>query len=241
MKRYGLIGYPLGHSFSKKYFTAKFSKEHISASFENYSLESLENIRALMESEDIQGFAITIPHKRNILSYLDDRSPEVVEMNACNCVSIRQNKWYGHNTDIIGFERSFRPLLKPEHRQALILGTGGAAAAVQYVLKKLAIPFIQVSRTPGNGVLGYTDLDAEIMDAYRIIINCTPVGTFPHTDAAPPLPYAALTRHHFLYDLIYNPSETLFLKYGREKQATVKNGYEMLELQAEENWRIWNR
>src|SRR5690606_38532421 len=145
MKRYGLIGYPLEHSFSKKYFSDKFRKEGIDASFENFSLENLEGIRLLMEQESINGFAITIPHKKNILPHLDEYSAAVRDMNACNCVSIRNNKWYGYNTDIAGFEQSFRPLLKPEHKQALILGTGGAAAAVQYVLQKLAIPFKLVS------------------------------------------------------------------------------------------------
>lgn len=240
MKRYGLIGYPLEHSFSKKYFTEKFEKEGIDAGFENFSLETLDQLPAIIEKAQVSGFAITIPHKKNIIPYLHWASDAVREMKACNCVCVRGEGWYGHNTDITGFEKSFIPLLQPQHRKALVLGTGGASAAVQYCLKKLDIPFIVVSRNPADNNLKYEDLDKKIMDEYRVIINCTPVGTFPHIGEAPALPYRWIGSAHYLYDLIYNPAETLFLQYGREKGGTVKNGYEMLELQAEENWRIWN-
>ncbi|MBC8032777.1 MAG: shikimate dehydrogenase, partial [Chitinophagaceae bacterium] len=225
---------------SRKYFSGKFKEENIDARFDNYSLETLDSLPALVRQQNISGFAITIPHKKNIIPYLHYRSNAVSQMNACNCVRVKEGKWYGYNTDITGFENSFLPLLKPYHTKALVLGTGGAAAAVEYVLKKQLIPFKRVSRSKKEHSLTYEDLDESLMDSYKIIINCSPVGTFPAVEEAPAIPYQFLKSEHYLYDLIYNPTETLFLKKGKEKQATVKNGYEMLVLQAEENWKIWN-
>lgn len=240
MMHYALIGYPLGHSFSKKYFTEKFEREHIDAVFSNFSLETLDEWPVKVEEYAISGFAVTIPHKRSVIPLLHEASEAVQAMNACNCVVVSNGKWYGHNTDVIGFERSFFPLVKPPHTKALLLGTGGAASAVQYVLERKGIAFKFVSRTPGNDRLTYRDLNEDLLQEYKIIINCSPVGTYPDIDEAPAIPYDSITSDHYLYDLIYNPGETRFLKLGAEKKATVKNGYEMLALQAEENWKIWN-
>ncbi len=240
MRKFGLLGFPLSHSFSRKYFTEKFNREGIDAVFDNYSLEALDTLPSIVAADRIEGFAITIPHKRNILPLLQWRSPEVIEMNACNCVRVDGNRWSGYNTDVTGFEKSFLPLKKDYHDKALVLGTGGAAAAVQYVLNKLGIAFKTVSRTHNDDHLAYSDLDAAVMDSYKVIINCSPVGTYPAIGECPAIPYALITPEHYLYDLIYNPEETLFLQHGKEKKATIKNGYEMLMIQAEENWKIWN-
>lgn len=241
MRRFGLIGFPLSHSFSKKYFTEKFARENIDAAFDNYSLENLDTLKETMAANHIKGFAITIPHKKNVIPFLDHADATVLEMNACNCVRISNGKWYGFNTDVLGFEQSFVPLLQAQHSKALVLGTGGAAAAVQFVLKKLGISFTNVSRTKKDNALIYEEVDEAVLYEHTIIINCTPTGTFPKVEEAPSLPYEFITSSHYLYDLIYNPGETLFLKRGRENGATVKNGYEMLVLQAEENWKIWNK
>lgn len=241
MSVYGIIGYPLGHSFSKKYFEEKFQQLGIEQEnvFQNFAIETMSELPQVLSTKDLEGFCITIPHKKNIIPFLTEVSPEVAEMGACNCVRIKNGKLYGYNTDIIGFEKSFVPLLTPERNKALILGTGGASAAVAFVLKKLGIPFQFVSRnTPGT--LSYEQLNAAIISEHKIIINSTPLGMYPHVDEAPPIPYEYLTEAHYLYDLIYNPAETKFLSLGKEKGAAIENGLQMLILQAEENWRIWN-
>lgn len=241
MSVYGIIGYPLGHSFSKKYFEEKFQQlgiEH-EASFQNFAIQTMDELPEVLSTKDLEGFCITIPHKKNIIPHLTEVSPEVAEMGACNCVRIKGGKLYGFNTDIIGFEKSFIPKLTTERNRALILGTGGASAAVAFVLRKRNIPYQFVSRnTPGT--LSYEQIDKEIMETHKIIINSTPLGMSPHIDEAPPIPYEYLTETHYLYDLIYNPAETKFLSLGKEKGAAIENGLQMLILQAEENWRIWN-
>ncbi|MFT4202660.1 MAG: shikimate dehydrogenase [Chitinophagaceae bacterium] len=241
MRVYGIIGYPLGHSFSKKYFEEKFRQLGIEQenTFQNFAIETMDGLPQVLSTKDLQGFCITIPHKKNIIPFLTEASPEVEAMGACNCVRIKNGKLYGYNTDIVGFEKSFVSKLTPERDNALILGTGGASAAVAFVLKKLGIPYQFVSRcTPG--ILSYEQLTKDIIDTHKIIINSTPLGMSPNIEDAPPIPYEYLTAAHYLYDLIYNPAETKFLAEGKEKGAAIENGLQMLVLQAEENWRIWN-
>lgn len=244
IKEYGLIGYPLSHSFSQKYFTEKFEKEHIGdVVFHAFSIPTIEELPAILKAHPLlKGFAVTIPYKRPVLHYLDKASEPVQQMKACNCVKIQDSKLIGHNTDIIGFEKSFVKQLKPHHTKALILGTGGASSAVAYVLQKLNIGFRYISRTKDDtkNILGYEDVTPALIEEYNIIINATPLGTYPKIDECPPLPYDSLTPQHYLFDLVYNPSKTKFLSLGEHRGTAICNGYEMLVLQAEENWRIWN-
>lgn len=247
MKKFGLIGFPLGHSFSKKYYDAKISNEHIKEI--DYSLLSLENIGDFpllyQRDPDLFGVNVTIPHKQSIIPFLDTLSEEAQQIGAVNCITIRRDNdgakpiLKGYNTDAYGFEYSLKPLLKPKHSKALVLGNGGAAKAVIYVLNKLGIQPQLVSRSKQADTITYNDLNPELVKEYLLIVNCSPLGTYPEIDYCPDIPYEALTPDHYLYDLIYNPEETLFLKKGKDKGATIKNGYEMLVLQAEKNWEIW--
>lgn len=244
MKRYGLIGYPLGHSFSKKYFSSKFEKEGLAdCIFDLYPLANISDFPNLIKSQqDLLGLAVTIPYKQLIIPFLSGIDPNTRNVGAVNCIKIIKEKLIGYNTDIVGFEKSFLPLLQPYHQRALVLGTGGAAKAVQYVLQKIHLPFLQVSRkvSPGNGIISYKDLDEKIIQDHTVIINCTPVGMVPNENTYPDIPYQYITTKHLLYDLIYKPETTLFLQKGLTLGALAKNGYDMLILQAEENWRIWN-
>lgn len=242
MKLYGLTGYPIQHSFSKKYFDTKFEKEGINdAVYELFPAATAANIATIFLQSNLKGLNVTIPYKQAILSFLDDVSNIPATINACNCVKIANGKKIGYNTDIIGFEKSFLPHLKQQQTKALLLGNGGAAAAVKFVLAKNNIPFTIASRTLKNGVcVTYDEIDESIIVSHTIIINTTPVGTFPSVHQCPPIPYQHITDEHFLYDLVYNPEKTLFLQKGEEQGAAIKNGYEMLVLQAEESWRIWN-
>ena len=194
----------------------------------------------LKKYPQLKGLSVTIPYKEQIIPFLDDISSDAKAIGAVNCIKIKNQKLIGYNTDIVGFENSFKPLLKPFHQNALILGSGGASKAVKFVLKKLNIPFISVARNPSNtDEIAYQSLTHHLIEEHQIIINCTPVGTFPSVNEFPQIPYESLTSNHFLFDLIYNPSETIFLKNGKEKGALIKNGLEMLELQAEKAWEIW--
>ena len=244
MNLYGLIGYPLGHSFSKQYFTEKFLKEGLSdCTFENFAIPSItEFSEILQQNTTLKGMAVTIPYKQEALNFVTESSDEVTFIGAANCIKIIGNKLIAYNTDIIGFEKSFVPLLKPNHKKALILGTGGASKAVQYVLNKLDINYLLVSRSenPKEGYCSYAMLNEQIMHEYQIIINCSPVGTSPHEDNCPDIPYELINSGHYLYDLVYKPDKTLFLQKGEEQLAQIKNGYEMLIIQAEANWAIWN-
>jgi shikimate dehydrogenase len=242
MRLYGLLGYPLTHSFSQNYFIKKFAEESISdAQYENFSIESLQDLTANVLSRDnLCGFNITIPHKKNILSFLDEQTEPVREMGACNCVRIKNGKRIGYNTDIIGFAHSLKPFIKAHHTDALILGTGGAAAAVEYVFRKAGIRFQYVSREKKVGTITYEEVDDAVMQTHLLIINTSPVGQFPNIHESPAIPYEFIGAQHHLFDLIYNPAETSFLRQGRERGATTQNGYEMLVIQAEESWRIWN-
>ncbi len=244
MKTYGLIGFPLGHSFSARYFAEKFKREGIDAEYCNFEMQSPDALRHLIEEKNICGLNVTIPHKQAVLPLLDELSPEANEIGAVNVIRIeRKNgniKLVGYNSDVIGFTESIRPLLHPEQRSALVLGTGGASLAIVHGLKQLGITSHYVSRKARSGAFTYDNLTSEIIEEHKIIVNCSPVGMFPHTEEAPAIPYSALGSEHLLYDLVYNPETTRFMLLGEEKGAVVKNGLEMLHLQAEAAWKFWN-
>jgi shikimate dehydrogenase len=240
---YGLIGYPLGHSFSKTYFNEKFEREKLfHCQFEAFAIPNVEVFPDLLQLHpQLKGLSVTIPYKEQILKYVDELSPEVAAIGATNSIRICNGKLKAYNTDIIGFEISFKEKLQPHHRQALVLGTGGASKAVQYVLAKMQMPFLVVTRTPqASNQISYAELNAVTLQQYPCIINCTPVGMYPDSNECPPIPYEALTAENYLYDLVYKPEQTRFLLKGMMYNATVKNGFDMLLLQAEASWKIWN-
>ena len=242
---FGLIGYPLGHSFSAKFFADKFERENIDAAYHNFEIEQADRLIDIVKTHPtLKGFNVTIPHKQAVIPFLYDMSEEARAIGAVNVVRvIRQGddfKLKGYNSDVIGFCRSLQPLLRPHHTKALVLGTGGASKAVMYGLRKLGIVPTYVSRTRRDGVLAYEDLTQDIISKHQVIVNCSPVGMFPHIDECPDIPYHFLTSDHLLYDLVYNPLETLFLKKGAAQGATTKNGLEMLHLQALASWDFWH-
>ena len=242
MKQYGLIGYPLSHSFSKGYFAEKFAKENIvDCKYDVFPLEKIEDFVELCnDKKNLIGLNVTIPYKEKTIPFLDELDETAANIGAVNTVRFSNGKKIGYNSDAYGFEMSLKPLLKSHHTQALILGTGGASKAVEYVLKKLGIAFQYVSRTKNDKAISYEELNESIIQHSKLIINTTPIGMYPNIDTAPDIPYNVLTEKHLLYDLVYNPEETLFLKKGKEKGAQTKNGLEMLYLQAERSWEIWN-
>lgn len=241
MDKYGIIGYPLGHSFSRAFFTEKFQREHIDAEYVNFEIPSADMLPGIVQANpNLRGLNVTLPHKEAVIPMLDELSDEAKEIGAVNVIRVRDGRLKGFNSDIIGFMDSIRPLLKPWHQHALVLGTGGASRAIRVGLQRLGIQWTYVSRTPAPGRLTYADLTSELMEHYQVIVNCSPVGMFPRVDACPDIPYQLLTGRHLLYDLVYNPQETLFLKRGAEHGAAVKNGLEMLHLQALASWRFWN-
>ena len=242
MKLYGLIGRPLTHSFSKKYFTEKFNRENIKdCSYENFELQTIEQLPTILKAHaDLRGLNVTIPYKKEAIPFLDFKNEVVKAIGACNCIKIENGKLYGYNTDVIGFQKSLQTFLKPHHTKALVLGTGGSSGAVQYALQHLGIDYTLVSREKTKNTLSYSGLDALILNEHTVVINTTPVGMFPNILAAPDLPYQFISPNHLFFDLIYNPEKTLFLQKGEERGATISNGHAMLILQAEESWRIWN-
>jgi len=237
---YGLIGYPLSHSFSPAYFKKKFNALQIDAHYEAFPLEHIGDLPGLLRAHpDLAGLNVTTPYKGAIITYLDETDTVASEIGAVNCLTINSGVIKGYNTDALGFEQSLNPLLQPQHNHALILGTGGASRAVVYVLKQLGIPFQKVSRYKSAGVLVYEELTPERIAQHTLIINTTPLGMYPNVHAAPPIPYEYIGQQHLLYDLIYNPEETEFLAHGKAQGAVIKNGFEMLQLQAEASWEIW--
>jgi shikimate dehydrogenase len=245
MRLFGLIGKTLGHSFSPGFFTEKFRREGIlDCSYKLYALPRIDDFIPLIQNNpDICGLNVTIPYKQEIMPLLDEIDPIAHEIGAVNTIKIFRNrntiKLTGFNTDVSGFKLSYTNQTK--NLKALVLGTGGSAMAVKYVLHKWNVPFYSVSRTPTTkGEIGYMDLDKDLIRTHQLIINTTPLGMFPYVDACPPIPYHLLTNRHFLYDLIYNPGETKFLQLGRAAGADTQNGLLMLELQAEKSWEIWN-
>lgn len=244
MRNFGLIGYPLSHSFSKGYFAEKFQKEGLlDCRYENYPLPSLDGFPELVARvEDLRGLNVTIPHKEAVIALIDTLDDAARDIGAVNTILFQDGKTTGFNTDIVGFARSLQPLLRVHHDRALILGTGGASKAVAYCLSALQIPYRLVSRRKQSpDMLTYGELTEEVMRTHRLIINTTPLGTSPQVDTCPPIPYHWLEGHHLLYDLVYNPAETLFLRKGKAQGAAIKNGYQMLVLQAEASWAIWTR
>ena len=249
MNTYGLIGYPLGHSFSRKFFTEKFAKEGIDAQYLNFEIPSIEEFPNIIKNNPtLRGLNVTIPYKQQVMQYLDDISEEAKAIGAVNVVKCQlstvnsQLHLMGYNSDVIGFVESIKPLLKPHHKKALILGTGGASKAIRYGLeKKLGMKTLFVSRSARKGMITYEEVTAEVLKEYEVIVNCSPVGMYPHVDECPVLPYEALNENNLLYDLVYNPLETLFMKKGAEQGATVKNGLEMLHLQAIASWKFWEK
>ena len=246
MDKYGLIGYPLGHSFSISYFNQKFSDEGIDAMYENFEIPSIDELEEVLAvNPNLKGLNVTIPYKEKVLNFLDSISPEAQAIGAVNVIRVTHDgnkvKLKGFNSDVIGFTQSIEAMLDPKwNKKALILGTGGASKAINYGLKSLGLETVFVSRYERPGTIQYERITPEIVKEYNVIINCTPVGMYPHTEECPILPYEAMDSHTILYDLIYNPDETLFMKRGLEYGAQVKNGLEMLLLQAFASWEFWN-
>ena len=247
MKKFGLIGYPLGHSFSRNYFNEKFHAENIDAEYINFEIPSIEDLAKVITSNPtLAGFNVTIPYKEQVIPYLDAIDKDAEAIGAVNVVKVEhvrgKNVLTGYNSDVLGFTQSIESLLEPHHKKALILGTGGASKAIDYGLKKLGLQTLFVSRSrKDEHTITYDDLTPEIMDEYKVIVNCSPVGMYPLADECPKIPYECLTQQHLLYDLLYNPDTTLFMKKGSDQGATVKNGLEMLLLQAFGAWDIWSR
>lgn len=245
MDKYGIIGHPLGHSFSPGFFNEKFRNENIDAVYEMFDLPQIEAvIEVLASNPELRGLNVTIPYKQKIMHYLDELSDEARAIGAVNVVRISHDNgkvhMKGYNSDVIGFTRSIEPLLEKYHKKALILGTGGASKAVEYGLGKLGLETVKVSRYERPDTIQYEKVTADIVKEYNVIVNCTPVGMYPDTEECPQLPYEAMDSHTLLYDLIYNPDETLFMKRGRQNGAVTKNGLEMLLLQAYASWEFWN-
>ncbi|MBK7100111.1 MAG: shikimate dehydrogenase [Sphingobacteriales bacterium] len=241
MRLFGLIGYPLTQSFSKKYFTEKFLKESINdAAYELFEIENIGLLNTVLNNNNLSGFNVTIPYKKEVLPFLSYIDSEAAAISACNCIKITDGILKGFNTDAPAFESSLISLLKPHHKKALILGTGGASNAVCFVLKKLGIEYKFVSRTEKPDSYTYEQLNRNIIEDNTLIINTTPLGSFPKVENVPQLPFEYLSPRHYLYDLVYNPPVTLFLQKGQERGAAIKNGFEMLVGQADLSWQIWN-
>ena len=243
MRKYGLIGFPLSHSFSQRYFTEKFQKENIGdCQYQAYSLPQIGDLSALLEDPLLCGLNVTIPYKEQVIPFLHVQDPVVAKIQACNCIAIRDGRLTGYNTDVVGFRQSLLKKLQAHHDRALVLGTGGAAKAVEFTLQQLGIAYQVVSRRAGISEkhLRYEQVDADTMRACTLVINTTPLGMYPKVEEFPPLPYEAIGPEHYLFDLVYNPAKSAFLEKGEERGAAIENGYEMLILQAEESWRIWS-
>lgn len=246
-KIYGLIGYPLGHSFSRGYFNDKFTAEGIDAEYVNFEIPDIDDIAEVWQRQGLSGLNVTIPYKEKVIPFIDGLDDEAAEIGAVNVIKIvrdprnpGQFKKIGYNSDVVGFRNSIRPLITPARDKALILGTGGAAKAVRQGLATLGIKPTFVSRTAREDVITYSDLTPEVMESHKVIVNTTPLGMYPKIEQCPDIPYHLLTPDHLLYDLVYNPDMTTFLKRGAERGSETKNGLEMLLLQAFEAWHIWN-
>ena len=246
MDKYGLIGYPLGHSFSISYFNQKFADEGINATYENFEIPSIDDLPEIIDRyPNLRGLNVTIPYKEKVIPFLDSISPEARAIGAVNVIRVTHQKnktlLKGYNSDVIGFTQSIEPMIDPKwHKKALILGTGGASKAINYGLKSLGIEPVFVSRYERPGTIQYQSITPDVVREYNIIVNCTPLGMYPNTDECPQLPYEAMASHTILYDLIYNPDQTLFMRNGAKYGAEVKNGLEMLLLQAFASWEFWH-
>lgn len=244
MDKYGLIGYPLGHSFSISYHNQRFADEGINAKYLNFEIPSIEDLPAVLGSNpELKGLNVTIPYKEKVMEFLDYVSPEARAIGAVNVIRVvhegKKTILKGYNSDVIGFTQSIEPMLEDCHKKALILGTGGASKAIAYGLKSLGLEFVFVSRYERSDTIQYKQITPDIIHEYNVLVNCTPLGMFPKTEECPLLPYDAMDERNILYDLIYNPDETLFMRRGAEHGAQVKNGLEMLLLQAFASWEFW--
>ena len=245
MDKYGLLGFPLGHSFSRGFFNEKFQNEGIDAEYLNFEIPEVKDIlQVLVSNPELKGLNVTIPYKQQVIQFLDSLTDEARAIGAVNVIKVthkgKKTLLKGYNSDVVGFMNSIEPLLERHHKKALILGTGGASRAVEFGLKKLGLETMFVSRTKKQGMMTYGEITPEVVQEYNVIVNCTPLGMYPNIEQCPILPYAAMDSHNLLYDLIYNPDETLFLAKGREAGAVTKNGLEMLLLQAYASWEFWN-
>ncbi|MBN1987627.1 MAG: shikimate dehydrogenase [Prolixibacteraceae bacterium] len=246
MKKYGLIGYPLTHSFSKRFFTEKFATEKIDSTYENFEIDTISKFPEIIKNNpELIGLNVTIPYKEQVIPFLDELNDSARDIGAVNTVKITRSGselfLKGFNTDTFGFENSLKPLLEEHHKKALILGTGGASKALKYVLQKLGIGFISASiEELKENEIRYEEIDKKMMEERLLIINATPLGTYPKTDTFPPIPYEYISGKHLLFDLVYNPEETQFMAKGKARGATIKNGYEMLLGQALKSYEIWN-
>lgn len=246
MRIFGLIGYPLSHSFSKGFFATKFKEEGITdCTYENFPIASIDEFERLLQQEPaLEGLNVTIPYKEQVIPFLNWKSKVVQETGACNCIKLLDGRLYGFNTDTTGFKESLKKKLLPHHDKALILGTGGAAKAVGYVLEQLKIDHSYVTSSkrgsPGR-VYKYDEITGKMLQSHTLLINTTPLGMYPNVKAAPPIDYHLLSTRHYLFDLVYNPEKTIFLKKGEEMGASIQNGFDMLIIQAEESWKIWNK
>ena len=239
---YGLVGKNIAYSFSRGYFNEKFKAMGLKDySYRNYDFENIQDFEVIVkEEEHLSGINVTIPYKEAVIPYLAALDPEAEQVGAVNTIKFTEAGLKGYNTDTYGFKMALKPLLRPPHKKALILGTGGASKAIAYVLSSLGISFQLVSRAPEASQLNYEQLDETIMGSHKLIINCTPLGTAPDIDKKPPIPYRFLGPEHLLFDLIYNPEKTAFLQQGEHRGAAISNGLKMLEFQAEKSWEIWN-
>jgi shikimate dehydrogenase len=243
MRKFGLIGFPLGHSFSVKYFREKFQRAAVTdCTYSNFELASITDLTDILKDPELKGLNVTIPYKESVIPFLHKKDPVVEEIGACNCIRIERGQLSGYNTDVSGFEKSVAEKLTVMDQRALILGTGGSSKAVAWVLRKKGIKFLFVSRKKSGAAdqIIYMDLNREIMDTHSLIINCTPLGMTPNTSDYPPIPYEYVGPQHYLFDLIYNPAKTLFMEKGELAGARIKNGADMLAIQAETSWAIWN-
>ena len=246
MDKYGLIGYPLGHSFSISYFNQKFTDEGINAKYVNFEIASIDELPEVLGSNPkLRGLNVTIPYKEKVIPFLDSVTPEARSIGAVNVIRVSHDgskiKLKGYNSDVIGFTKSIEPMLEKKwHKKALILGTGGASKAINYGLKSLGLETVFVSRYEKPDTIQYESITPDVVREYNVIVNCTPLGMYPHTEECPTLPYEAMDSHTILYDLIYNPDETLFMRRGAERGAQTKNGLEMLLLQAFASWEMWH-
>ena len=244
MKIYGLIGYPLTHSFSQKYFNDKFKKANITdCSYRNFEIQNLAaEIIHLKNNPLLRGLNVTIPYKSLIIPFLDEISQECEEISACNCIKIHGGKWKGFNTDVTGFEKSFVPHLRAHHSKALVLGTGGSSKAVAFVLKKrgIEILFVTSRKQAPAGAIHYEDILPSLLQDFTVVINTTPAGMYPHVNDCPKIPFEYVSERNYFFDLIYNPPKTLFLTKAEAMGAVIQNGQQMLQIQAEESWDIWS-
>lgn len=239
--RYGLLGKAISYSFSQGYFTEKFKNlELMDHSYENFDIPEISELETILKEQNLKGFNVTIPYKEQVIPFLSSLDPTAKKIGAVNTIKFTEDGLRGYNTDAYGFQRSLEPFLKTHHTKAIILGTGGASKAIRFVLDELGIHYSSVSRTKKKGLLTYEELSKAVITSNKLIINCTPLGTHPNIHEKPQIPYQFLDNGHLLFDLIYNPEKTAFLKEGEAKNATICNGLNMLKFQAEKAWEIWN-